>query len=156
MNIDTYNNELQKIEGLKSSFFSILNGFKYAYLNAKLYPNDESYQTIYNSLIGNLRSNMNELKELDNQYNEKLQNITNELSGLEKNIEDQNKINTAIHKELSGLSALGNGDKILKYDSEEQYNYQYKSNIMIILGVIVLIITLYYLFKKMAITPLDI
>lgn len=148
MNMDTYNNVKQKLEGEHSSFFSALDGFKTAYVNHEVHPDDEEYEREYSLLINNLKSIKKKVHDIKLEQELILNNNEKELEELNEYIREQKNENKDYRKELNNLDMLDNGSKILKYDTELHYNIQYRQNVMMVIGNILLIGATFSLFKN--------
>ena len=148
MNMDTYNNVKQKLEGEHSSFFSALDGFKTAYVNHEVYPDDEEYDLEYFLLLNNLKSIKKELDDIKSEQEQILENNEKELEELNVYIKEQKDENKHYRKELNNLNMLDNGSKVLKYDTELHYNKQYMQNVIMVIGNVLLTGATYSLFKN--------
>jgi len=146
--MDTYNNVKQKLEGEHSSFFSALDGFKTAYVNHEVYPDDEEYEREYSLLINNLKSIKKKVHDIKLEQELILNNNEKELEELNVYIREQKNENKHYRKELNNLDMLDNGSEVLKYDTELHYNIQYRQNVMMVIGNILLIGATFSLFKN--------
>jgi hypothetical protein len=127
-----------KINNIKSSFFSALEEFKKYYVYYNKNPEVNEFQNYYSSAKGQLQSLSKGLIVLTNDINKSIETLNKSMIKFESQLKDEKKINKDILKKLKNLENTQNGSEILIDDSKEQYNLQYYYNIEIFIGIIII------------------
>jgi len=125
-----------KINGIKSSFLSVLDNYKKYYVFANLNPNVEEYRQAYFESKNQLANLSKELLEIIFSTYEKINNLnidTKEIyNDLSKFKEQHNLLNTKI----INLENTKQGSNIIIDDFKEKYNDQFYYNLEIFLGIL--------------------
>ena len=146
--LSDYEQNNTDLESYTDRFEELLDGYVIAYVNEKMVPDAEEYQTTFTQIddgIDTVNNNLfvkkNNIHTSINEINGRIQEKTKELTGLkDDNEEYKRKLANVIGKE--------NASFLLTGDSFEIYKYQYIINWTMILAIVVLIRTLYKSFNK--------
>jgi len=130
------NQTLDKINGLKSQFASVLDDFKKYYVYYNKNPEVDEFQKGYLNSKNQLQNILKDLFKLSD-------NVTKETEELNKTIAQANRkialekiLNTKLNSMVSGLTSTNASSQTLINDSKEEYNDQYMRLWEMILGLL--------------------
>jgi hypothetical protein len=127
---------LDKINGLKTQFKSVLDDFNKYYVYYNKNPEVDEFQKNYLNSKNQLQNILKELFSLSD-------NVTKETENLNKVIEQTNRkitiekiLNNKLNTMVTGLTSTNNSSQVLIDDSKEEYNNQYMMLWEMILGLL--------------------
>ena len=129
------NNE--KIQSIKTQFFSALDDFKKYYVYYNKNPEVDEFQNYYANSKGQLQTMSKELFLTTNSIDKHIEILDNEMKDIAVKLEDEKKSNDKMEKMFINLQNTKNGSTILIEESKEEYNNQYYANWEMILGIFV-------------------
>jgi hypothetical protein len=137
-----------KINDIKTSFFSALDDFKKYYVYFHKNPEADEFQSYYSNSISQLQSMSKEIFMITNSIDKHIESLDDELGSATKKLENEKKINKEMMATLKNLQNTKNGSEILIDDSKKEYNVQYYKNVELIIGIILVSRLLATLFKN--------
>ena len=143
----------EKINSIKSQFFSALDDYKKYYVYFNKNPEVNEFQNYYASSKGQLQSLSKDLFLTTNNIDKSIENLDNEMMSVSMKLEDEKKTNTELMKLIQNLQNTQNGSEILINDSKREYNDQYWKNWEIFIGILIVSGLLSSLFKNKIVTP---
>jgi len=129
----------EKINELKDKFLSVLNDFKKYYVFYNKNPEVDEFQNYYVSAKNNLQLFNRDIFLLTNSIQKNIEEL--DAKNMELNIDiaklkmKYDKMIKAQHK----LQHTEDGSALLIDDTKEEYNIQYKDNLVLFIGIISLI-----------------
>ena len=129
------NNE--KIQSIKTQFFSALDDFKKYYVYYNKNPEVDEFQNYYANSKGQLQTMSKELFLTTNSIDKHIEILDNEMKDIAVKLEDEKKSNDKMTKMFINLQNTKNGSTVLIKESKEEYNNQYYANWEMIIGIIV-------------------
>ena len=145
------NNE--KIDAIKTKFFSALDDFKKYYVYYNKNPEVDEFQNYYSNSKSQLQSISRDLFLTTNSIDESIDNLDKTMSDISLKLENEKKLYKELTDLITNLQNTQNGSEILIDDSKVKYNNQYYKNVEIIIGIVTLCGLLATLFKKNIPTP---
>jgi hypothetical protein len=142
----------EKINSIKSQFFSALDDYKKYYVYFNKNPEVNEFQNYYASSKGQLQSLSKDLFLTTNNIDKSIENLDNEMMSVSMKLEDEKKTNTELMKLIQNLQNTQNGSEILINDSKREYNDQYWKNWEIFIGILIVSGLLSSLFKNKIVT----
>lgn len=141
-----------KLDALSASFKLLTAKLSDAYVNHKLFPTNTEYENVYNRMLGGVNKAKSDMFELQNEienmsadYREKIEVISTEIQ--EDRTRETNLVKDFEQAEDSGAAGAR---KVLT----DTYKLQYASNFFMVLGIIIAIIILYWVFSPGATAPM--
>ena len=140
MNTETFagpeqNNE--KINAIKTQFFSALDDFKKYYVYYHKNPEVTEFQNYYANSKGQLQTMSKELFLTTNNIDRHIEILDEEMKDVAVKLEEEKKLNDEMTRIFTNLQNTKNGSDILIDDSKEEYNKQYYANWEMIIGIFV-------------------
>lgn len=145
--IDTSKQIEEKINSIKTQFFSALDDFKKYYVYYNKNPEVNEFQNYYSNSKGQLQSMSNELITTTNNINKSIQMLNNTMMEDDAQLVNEKKINSELTNTVNNLENTQNGSEILIDDSKHNYNIQYHYNIELFIGILILGGTLTKIFR---------
>jgi hypothetical protein len=137
-----------KIQVYAEQFPAILDNFKTAYINHNKTPDYEEYGQIYNSnksalntVNGQLFSTINDIQKNIDTMNKNTLSMDSKLTLLKDN-------NTKLVQKMAQIRGSNNGSNEMMNNSKELYNTQYRINVSIFVGIILIFIMMYHIFRS--------
>jgi hypothetical protein len=138
----------EKINAIKSQFFSALGDFKKYYIYYNKNPEVDEFENYYANSKSQLKTMTKDLLSTTNHIDKSIEDLNKSMLGLTIQLEKEKKINEEMTKKMVHLETTENGSEILIDDSKEKYNIQYYKNIQLVVGIIIICILLVKLFKN--------
>jgi midasin (ATPase involved in ribosome maturation) len=138
----------EKINTIKSQFFSALDDFKKYYVYFNKNPEVNEFQNYYANSKGQLQTMSKELFLTTNNIHQNIEKLDEQMSSISVKLEEEEKLYKKLMKLLQNFDNTHNGSKILIDDSKENYNIQYYKNVELFIGIIIIVGLLSTLFKK--------
>jgi predicted RNase H-like nuclease (RuvC/YqgF family) len=140
MNTETFagpeqNNE--KINAIKTQFFSALDDFKKYYVYYHKNPEVTEFQNYYANSKGQLQTMSKELFLTTNNIDRHIEILDEEMKDVAVKLEEEKQSNDEMTRLFTNLQNTKNGSDILIDDSKEEYNKQYYANWEMIIGIFV-------------------
>lgn len=145
--IDTSKQIEEKINSIKTQFFSALDDFKKYYVYYNKSPEVNEFQNYYSNSKGQLQSMSNELITTTNNINKSIQMLNNTMMEDDAQLVNEKKLNSELTNTVNNLENTQNGSEILIDDSKHNYNLQYYYNIELFVGILILGGTLTKIFR---------
>ena len=146
--INIINKYYERIDGIIRKFFSTLRDFINSYINTLVDSDNYQYTTTSSTNKALVETVIKELNDINNNIKEYIKNIKKENNGIESKVNIQNKEHTELLGTYQNKSASNNGSDILFNESVNLYKMQYLINLFMIIGVVILIISLYQIYKN--------
>ena len=127
----------EKINNIKSQFFSALEDFKKYYVYYNKNPEVNEFQNYYANSKGQLQTMSRELFLTTNDIDRHIEILDEEMKHVAVKLEEEKKINEEMTRLFTNLQNTKNGSDILIDDSKEEYNKQYYANWEMIIGIFV-------------------
>ena len=145
----------EKINTIKSQFFSALDDFKKYYVYYNKNPEVNEFQNYYVNSKSQLQSMSRDLFLTTTNIDKNIENLDNKMVSISEQLDDEKKLNKEMMKLIANLENTQNGSEILIDDSKTKYNEQYLKNWEIFIGIILVSILIGKLFKtKIPVPPL--
>jgi hypothetical protein len=138
----------EKIDTIKSQFFSVLDDFKKYYVYFNKNPEVNEFQNYYSNSKGQLQIMNRDLFLVTNNIDKNIEMLNKTMLSLSVKLEDEKKLNKEMIKLVSNLENTQNGSEVLINDSKTKYNIQYYKNSEIFIGILIISIVLSGLFKN--------
>jgi hypothetical protein len=137
----------EKINILKTQFFSALDDFKKYYVYFNKNPEVNEFQNYYANSKSQIQSMTRDLFLLTNSIDKNIENLDSQMQLVSLKLEDEKKLNVELTKLFNDLNNTKEGSEVLINDSKEEYNQQYYRNWQMILGILIESATLTMMFK---------
>lgn len=138
----------ERIDGNIRQFFSTISEFIPSHITSLVYPDNYQYLNTSNTNKALVEKVIGDLYMINNNIKSNIENIKNENNTLENNLKTQETSHTQLLNEYQDKVSINNGSDVLFNESVDLYKMQYLINIFIIIGVIILIISLYQIYKN--------
>jgi FtsZ-binding cell division protein ZapB len=137
-----------KINELKDKFISVLDDFKKYYVYYNKNPEADEYANFYVSSKGNLQTLNNDIYLVTNSIQTKIEELDENNKDLNKEISIIKQKYKVLLTKKHALEHTEDGSEILINDTKEEYNLQYRRNLLLFLGSLVIIGISYKTVKK--------
>ncbi len=137
----------EKINTIKTQFFSALDDFKKYYVYYNKNPEVNEFQNYYVNSKGQLQSMSRDLFLITNNIDKNIEILDKNMSAISAQLDDEKKLNKEMMQLIANLENTQNGSEILIDDSKTKYNEQYVRNWEIFVGIIIISVGLSRLFK---------
>jgi hypothetical protein len=127
----------EKINSIKTQFFSALDDFKKYYVYYNKNPEVNEFQNYYVNSKSQLQTMSKDLFLTTNNIDKNIEILDNKMSAISLKLADEKKLNTELLALLKNLQNTQDGSDILIDDSKEAYNIQYYYNWEIIIGILI-------------------
>ena len=138
----------EKIDTIKTQFFSALDDFKKYYVYYNKNPEVNEFQNYYVNSKSQLQTMSRDLFLTTNNIDKNIENLDKLMAHISIKLEDEKKLNKEMGELIANLENTQNGSQILIDDSKEKYNLQYLKNWEILFGILIISGLLTTLFKK--------
>jgi hypothetical protein len=133
----------EKINTIKSQFFSSLDDFKKYYVYYNKNPEVNEFQNYYVNSKGQLQTMSRDLFLTTNNIDKNIDILDKQMSAISAQLDDEKKLNKEMMKLISDLENTQNGSEVLIDDSKEKYNQQWTRNIEMFLCIIFISVRLF-------------
>ena len=144
----------EKINTIKSQFFSALDDFKKYYVYYNKNPEVNEFQNYYSNSKSQLQNMSRDLFSTTNNIDKNIENLDNKMVSISEQLDDEKKLNKEMMKLIANLENTQNGSEILIDDSKTKYNEQYLKNWEIFIGIILVSALIGKLFKNNTSIPI--
>jgi hypothetical protein len=127
----------EKINSIKTQFFSALDDFKKYYVYYNKNPEVNEFQNYYVNSKSQLQTMSKDLFLVTNNIDKNIEILDNKMSAISLKLADEKKLNGELLSLLKNLQNTQDGSDILIDDSKEAYNIQYYYNWEIIIGILI-------------------
>jgi len=127
----------EKINGIKTQFFSALDDFKKYYVYYNKNPEVNEFQNYYVNSKTQLQTMSKDLFLTTNNIDKNIEILDKKMSAISLKMEDEKQLNEKLMLLLKNLQNTKDGSSILIDDSKEAYNIQYYYNVEIIIGILI-------------------
>jgi len=127
----------EKINGIKTQFFSALDDFKKYYVYYNKNPEVNEFQNYYVNSKTQLQTMSKDLFLTTNNIDKNIEILDKKMSAISLKMEDEKQLNDKLMLLLKNLQNTKDGSSILIDDSKEAYNIQYYYNVEIIIGILI-------------------
>ena len=138
----------EKIDTIKTQFFSALDDFKKYYVYYNKNPEVDEFQNYYLNSKSQLQNMSRDLFLATNSIDKHIEQLDTQMSGVSVKLEDEKKLNGELMKILSNLENTQTGSEILIDNSKDSYNAQYYYNWEIFFGILIVSVLLVKLNKS--------
>jgi hypothetical protein len=143
----------EKIDTIKTQFFSALDDFKKYYVYYNKNPEVDEFQNYYLNSKSQLQNMSRDLFLATNSIDKNIEQLDTQMAGVSVKLEAEKKLNGELMKILSNLENTQTGSEILIDNSKDIYNAQYYNNWEIFFGILIVSGLLVKLFKPSAPIP---
>jgi hypothetical protein len=133
----------EKINTIKSQFFSSLDDFKKYYVYYNKNPEVNEFQNYYVNSKGQLQTMSRDLFLTTNNIDKNIDILDKQMSSMSAQLDDEKKLNKEMMKLISDLENTQNGSEVLIDDSKERYNQQWTRNVEMFLCIIFISVRLF-------------
>jgi galactitol-specific phosphotransferase system IIB component len=137
----------EKINTIKTQFFSALDDFKKYYVYFNKNPEVNEFQNYYANSKGQLQSMSRDLFITTNNIDKNIEILNDEMSGILPKLKKEKRLNEKLLKQLQNLKNTQNGSEILVDDSKTAYNIQYYKNWEMFIGVVIVTGLIFKIYK---------
>lgn len=137
----------EKINTIKSQFFSSLDDFKKYYVYYNKNPEVNEFQNYYVNSKGQLQTMSRDLFLITNNIDKNIDILDKQMSSISDQLDDEKKLNKEMMKLISDIENTQNGSEVLIDDSKERYNQQWTRNVEMFLSIVFISILLGKIFK---------
>jgi hypothetical protein len=138
----------EKINSIKSQFFSALDDFKKYYVYYNKNPEVNEFQNYYVNSKSQLQGMSRDLFLTTNNIDKNIETLDQKMAVISAQLDDEKKLNKEMMELIASLENTQNGSEILIDDSKTKYNDQYWRNWEIFIGICIVSILLSKLFKN--------
>ena len=128
----------EKINNIKTSFFSALDDFKKYYVFYNKNPEVNEYQNFYFNSKGQLQQLNSDMFLVTNNIQQKIQELDSTMKTTSTKLESEKELNEELLKLINNIQTTQDGSEIMIDDAKEEYNIQYYKNWQLFIGIIVL------------------
>ena len=146
--LNILNTYYERVDGNVRQFFSTITEFIPSYILELVYPDNYGYSVTSNKNKALVEKVISDLYKINNNIKEPIEQIKKENKKLETTVNGQGKEHDELLGEYQDKTAINNGSDILFTESVDLYKMQYLINFFIIIGVIILIISIYQIYKN--------
>lgn len=144
-----------KINVTNDKFFSALDDFKKYYVYYNKNPEVDEFQNYYTNSKGQLQTLNRELFLTTNDIGKTMDFLDERVTTIALKLAAEKKTNIELTKLLPNIKNTQNGSELLINDSKSLYTNQYRNNVEIFIGIVVVSIMLGTLFKTKMVTPVS-
>jgi hypothetical protein len=138
-----------KINTIKTQFFSALDDYKKYYVYFNKNPEVNEFQNYYSTSKGQLQSMTRDLFLISNNIDKNIEILDNQMSSsISLQLADEKNLNKEMEQLIANLQNTQNGSEVLIQDSKDKYNIQYLKNWELFAGIVITGILLSHIFKK--------
>jgi hypothetical protein len=127
----------EKINSIKTQFFSALDDFKQYYVYYHKNPEVDEFQNYFDNSKGQLQTMSKDLFLTTNSIDRHIEILDDEMTDIAVTLEEEKKTNKELTTLFNNLQNTKDGSTILIEDSKQEYNKQYYANWEMILGIFV-------------------
>jgi hypothetical protein len=127
----------EKIDTIKTQFFSALDDFKKYYVYYNKNPEVDEFQNYYLNSKSQLQNMSRDLFLATNSIDKNIEQLDTQMASVSVKLEDEKKLNGELMKILSNLENTQTGSEILIDNSKDIYNAQYYYNWEIFFGILI-------------------
>lgn len=125
----------EKINEIKSQFFSALDDFKNFYVYYNKNPEVDEFQNNFENSKTQLQNLSNNLFRITCLIHENINKLELDMVYIVNKLELEKENNVKLTNSLNNLEITQNGSEILIDDSKEKYNVQYYKNVQMYFGI---------------------
>lgn len=138
----------EKINTIKSQFFSALDDFKKYYVYYNKNPEVNEFQNYYANSKSQLQNMSRDLFLTTNNIDKNIEILDKQIAAISVQVDDEKKLNKELMELIANLENTQNGSEILIDDSKTKYNEQYLKNWEIFIGILFVSLLLGKIFKN--------
>lgn len=138
----------EKIDNLKSKFFSVLDDYKKYYVYYNKNPEVNEFQNYYSNSKNQLQIISKKLYSITDEIKANIEKLDKDMLLVAKNLEEEKDKNAKLTILYNNLDNTQNGSEILITDTKSEYNKQYYTNINMFIGILIISSLLVETFKK--------
>lgn len=142
---EQYNEAINSIE---SKFVAALDDYKKYYVYYNKNPEVSEFQNYYANSKGQLDLMSKELLQVSESIHKSIRDLDNEMSSVSSEVSKQKREHVHLTELQSKLSGTSQGSKTLIDDSKQMYNDVYYKNVELIVGILLIVGTLYMKFNR--------
>ena len=128
----------EKINNIKTGFFSVLDDFKKYYVYYNKNPEVDEFQNFYFNSKGQLQKLNSDMFLVTNNIQQKIQELDSTMKITSTKLESEKDLNEELLKLVNKIQTTQSGSEIMIDDAKEEYNIQYYKNWELVIGIIVL------------------
>jgi len=137
----------EKINGLKTQFFSALDDYKKYYVYYNKNPEVDEFQNYYANSKSQLQTMSRNVVLQTNAIDNDIETLDAEMDVISEKLEREKKLNIKLTRILNNLQNTQNGSEILIDDAKELYNTQYRYNWELFIGILMISGVIFKLMK---------
>ena len=150
MNINSeseYVTNSNKIKEIESKFFSVLDDYKKYYVFYNMHPEINENENAFSNADGQLKSLSENLFMITNSINNSINTLNEEMEIVEQDISKEKARYSKLVEKIKYIDNTYEGSEQLISDTKQEYNMQYYNNLEILLGVGIISVAMYNIFK---------
>ena len=128
----------EKINNIKTGFFSVLDDFKKYYVYYNKNPEVDEFQNFYFNSKGQLQKLNSDMFLVTNDIQQQIQELDSTMKTTSTKLESEKDLNEELLKLVNKIQTTQSGSEIMIDDAKEEYNIQYYKNWELVIGIIVL------------------
>ncbi len=132
-----------KINTIRTQFFSALDDFKKYYVYYNKNPEVNEFQNYYVNSKGQLQNMSRDLFLTTNNIDKNIETLDQQMSAVSAQLDDEKKLNKEMMELIANLENTQNGSEVLIDDSKERYNQQWTRNAEMLLCIIFISVRLF-------------
>jgi predicted DNA-binding ArsR family transcriptional regulator len=137
-----------KISNLETQFFSLLDDFQKYYIFYNKNPENDEYQKMYSDIKGNVQSSISELFSITNNIELNTETVNNDIQRVKASLDSEKETNTNLKKRIGYMDGVTQSSVILNETTGELNTDQYVFIIAMVIGILGILFTLYYVYVK--------
>lgn len=139
---------ISDLNTLQEQYGPVLDDFKKYYVLHNQYPDLNEYTQMFSSIKGNLQSLNSNIFTLTNNIESSTQQQNQVMQQVNDDINKEKQIQTMLQEKLNLVKNEINGSREMTKNYTAMYNLQFFSNITMFLGIIILGVVIYKVYKK--------
>lgn len=136
----------ENINNTTNTFYSALDDFRKYYVYYHKNPEVDEFQNYYSNSTGQLQNANKDLLLIINDIQNYIKLLKDNVVIMDSKLDDEKKLNNELSNVYKNLKNTDNGSSILINDSKKAYNTQYLKNIEMLVGILIMIGTMYKIF----------
>lgn len=139
-----------KINSIKSQFFSALDDFKKYYVYYNKNPEVNEFQNYYSNSKGQLQTLSRDIFVTTNDIDKQIEILEAAIKTMMELLKEEKALNDDLTKQLKDVENTHVSSEVLIDESKDTYNIQYYNNMNLIIGVVIVCILLIVIFRSNA------
>jgi hypothetical protein len=126
----------EKINTIKTQFFSALDDFKKYYVYYHKNPEVDEFQNFFSNSKGQLQKLNSDIFVVTNNIQKKIKDLDTEMQTVTLKLQDEKELNGELLKLINRIQTTQDGSAIMIDDAKDEYNIQYYANWELFIGIV--------------------